>query len=138
MECLWVFEEQRVANLELLLRVFEAEDERHRAAAIRTLGHWAGKIEGWESVLSQAAQDTSALVRAEVAKAAVELQGLAAAEAVFEVAVRPTDPELTTVLNYATRSLNVDAIVNDAIANNKPLSKAALNCMSCVMPPLQT
>ncbi len=125
LECLWVFEEQRVANLELLLRVFEAEDERHRAAAIRTLGHWAGKIEGWESVLSQAAQDTSALVRAEVAKAAVELQGLAAAEAVFEVAVRPTDPELTTVLNYATRSLNVDAIVNDAIANNKPLSKAA-------------
>ncbi|MBA61455.1 MAG: dehydrogenase [Planctomycetaceae bacterium] len=125
LECLWVFEEQRVANLELLQRVFEAQDGRHRAAAIRTLGHWAGKIDGWEALLTKAAQDESALVRAEVAKAAVELQGLAAAEAIFEVAVRPTDAELTTVLNYATKSLNVDAIVNDAIANNKPLSKAA-------------
>ena len=125
LECLWVFEEQRVANLELLKRVFEAEDGRHRAAAIRTLGHWSGKVEGWEDLLRTAAQDESALVRAEVAKAAVELQGLAAAEAVFEVAVRPTDAELTTVINYATKSLNVDAIVNDAIANNQPLSKAA-------------
>ncbi|MEC9096345.1 MAG: PA14 domain-containing protein [Planctomycetota bacterium] len=125
LECLWVFEEQRVTNLELLQRVYESQDGRHRAAAIRTLGHWAGKIDGWEVLLTKAAQDASALVRAEVAKAAVELQGLSAAEAIFEVAVRPTDPELTTVLNYATKSLNVDAIVNDAIANNKPLSKAA-------------
>ncbi len=125
LECLWIFEEQRVANLDLLQRVFQAEDGRHRAAAIRTLGHWAGKVEGWEPLLTQAAQDKSALVRAEVAKAAVELQGLAAAEAIFEVAVRPTDAELTTVLNYATKSLNVDAIVNDALANKRPLSKAA-------------
>jgi len=125
LECLWVFEEQRMPNLELLKRVFEAQDGRHRAAAIRTLGHWAGKVEGWEPLLTKAAQDESALVRAEVAKAAVELQGLAAAEAIFEVAIRPTDPELTTVLSYATKSLNVDAIVNDAIANKKPLSKAA-------------
>ena len=125
LECLWVFEEQRVANMKLLQRVFEAPDGRHRAAAIRTLGHWAGKIDGWEELLKKASQDKSGLVRAEVAKAAVELQGLAAAEAIFEVAVRPTDAELTTVLAYATKSLNVDVIVNDAIANNKPLSQAA-------------
>ena len=125
LECLWVFEEQRVANMKLLQRVFESPDGRHRAAAIRTLGHWAGKIDGWEELLKKAARDESGLVRAEVAKAAVELQGLVAAEAIFEVAVRPMDSELTTVLAYATKSLNVDAIVNDAIANDKPLSQAA-------------
>ena len=96
-----------------------------RAAAIRTLGHWAGKIKGWEDTLVAGARDSSALVRAEAVKAAVELKGLAAAEVIFEVATRPTDPELNTVLNYARSRLNVDQIVQDAIKSGTPLSTAA-------------
>lgn len=125
LECLWVFEEHRVANLELLQRVFEADEARVRSAAIRTLGHWAGKVEGWQDTLTAAARDESNLVRAEAVKAAVEFQGLAAAEAFFEVASRPTDPELNTVINYGRSNLNVDAIVDDAVKNGVKLSLAA-------------
>ncbi|MGY8733860.1 MAG: PA14 domain-containing protein, partial [Pirellulales bacterium] len=125
LECLWVFEEHRIANLPLLKTVFQAEDARVRSAAIRTLGHWAGKVSAWESTLQAAANDKSPLVRAEAMKAAVELQGLAAAEVVFTVSTKPLDPELQKVLAYATKSLDVDAIIQDAIAKKIPLSSAA-------------
>lgn len=125
LECLWVFEEHRIANLRLLKTVFQAEDARVRSAAIRTLGHWAGKVTDWESTLTAAAKDESPLVRAEAMKAAVELKGLAAAEVVFTVSTKPLDAELQKVLAYATKSLDVDAIIQDAIANKTPLSNAA-------------
>ena len=124
LECLWVFEEHRIPNLPLLKKVLGADEARVRAAAIRTLGHWSGRVEGWETVLLDAARDPAALVRAEAAKAAVELQGLAAAEAVFEIATRPTDAELDYVINYARGELNVDKIVDDAVASGRKLSPA--------------
>ena len=124
LECLWVFEEHRVPNSELLQSVFKAVEPRVRAAAIRTIGHWGTKVTDWESMLTAAAQDTSALVRAEAVKAAVSFEGLAAAEILFKVATRPTDPELDTVLVYARGKLNVDKLVQDAVASGKPLSKA--------------
>ena len=125
LECLWVIEEQRAVNLPLLQKVFQAEEPRVRAAAIRTLGHWAGRVDGWKDTLVAAGRDDWALVRAEAAKAAVELQGLAAAEVIFEVATRPLDAELETVLRYARGKINVDQMVKDALASGKPLSKAA-------------
>lgn len=125
LECLWVFEEHRVPNVELLKRVFTADEEKVRAASIRTLGHWAGRVKGWEKTLLAAARDKSNLVRAEAVKAAVDLQGLTAAEVIFEVATRPTDPELDFVLKYAKGQINVDKLVQDAIRSGKPLSLAA-------------
>jgi hypothetical protein len=125
LECLWVFEEQRLPNLELLKKVFKAEEPRVRAAAIRTLGHWAGKVKDWESTLVAGARDSSALVRAEAVKAAVELKGLAAAEVIFEVATRPTDAELNTVLGYARKNIDVDKVVQDAVSSGSKLSLAA-------------
>ena len=125
LECLWVYEEQRIVNLPLLQNVFQAKDGRVRAAAIRTLGHWAGKVENWEPLLSQAANDSSGLVRAEAVKAAVEFGGLTAAEVIFRVATQPTDPELNTVLAYAQNNLKVDKIVSELVASGKPLSPAA-------------
>lgn len=125
LECLWVMEEHRAPNLELLKRVFTAAEPRVRAAAIRTLGHWSKRIKDWEATLLAAAQDDSALVRAEALKSAVELGGLPAAEVVFEVSIRPTDPELDIVLKYARGQLNVDQLIQEALAAGKPLSKAA-------------
>ena len=75
--------------------------------------------------LLAAGRDASPLVRAEAVKAAVFFQGLAAAEVVFEVATRPTDPELDFVLNYARQQLKVDQLVQDALKSGTPLSKAA-------------
>ncbi|MDB5385756.1 MAG: Auracyanin-A precursor [Planctomycetaceae bacterium] len=125
LECLWVFEEHRVPNLELLKQVFTAAEPRVRAAAIRTLGHWGPRVSDWEPTLTAAARDSSALVRAEAVKSAVAYEGSAAAEILFEVAARPTDPELETVLNFARGKINVDKLVQDAVAAGKPLSKAA-------------
>ncbi|MDA0284412.1 MAG: PA14 domain-containing protein, partial [Planctomycetota bacterium] len=126
LECLWVIEEQRGTNMDLLGTIFKADEPRVRAAAIRTLGHWASRVDAWEAPLLAAARDASALVRAEAAKAAVEFEGLAAAEVVFEVATRPTDPELDTVLKYAKSQIAVDQMVQDAIASGRPLSSAAM------------
>ena len=125
LECLWVFEEHRVPNVDLLKVVFTVAEPRVRAAAIRTLGHWGEKIAEWEPTLVAAARDSSALVRAEAVKSAVSFEGLAAAEVIFEAASRPTDPELDVVLNYARGKINVDKLVQDSVASGKPLSKAA-------------
>lgn len=125
LECLWVFEEHRVPNLELLKTVYKADEARVRAAAIRTLGHWADRVADWETTLVAAARDVSPLVRAEAVKSAVSCPGLPAAEVIFEVATRETDPELDTVLNYARGKINVDKMIQDAVSSKQPLSKAA-------------
>jgi len=125
LECLWVHEEHRVPNGELLGRVFTAAEPRVRAAAIRTLGHWGEAVAGWQEKLLAAARDDSALVRAEAVKAATAFRGLAAAETIFEAAARPTDPELDAVLRYARGKVDVDAILREALAAKQPLSRAA-------------
>lgn len=128
LECLWVFEEQRIIDPVLAAQVFKAKEPRVRAAAIRTLGHWGeigAEVAGWEKLLVAGSRDESALVRAEAVKAAVAFPGLTGAEVIFETATRPTDPELITVLNYAKSKINADALVQDAIKSGKPLSKAA-------------
>jgi putative heme-binding domain-containing protein len=125
LECLWVFAEFRRPNVELISKVFRAEEPRVRAAAIRTLGQWGRQVEGGESILLAAARDPEPLVRAEAVKAVVAFDGLAAAEVVFEAATRPIDPELEVVLAYAEKQLNVQAIVQDAIRSSRQLSPAA-------------
>jgi len=129
LECLWVFEEQRLQNVELLTKVVQADEPRVRAAAIRTLGHFReinSEINGWKSILEAASRDESALVRAEALKAAVAFEGVAAAEAIFEVATRSTDPELDVVLKYAKSRINADTLVREMMASGTPLSKAAM------------
>ncbi|MEE2640045.1 MAG: PVC-type heme-binding CxxCH protein [Planctomycetota bacterium] len=125
LECLWVFEEQRIVNMPLLSKVFKAAEPRVRAAAIRTMGHWAGRTDDWQELLLTAARDESPLVRAEALKAAVEFEGYATAEAIFEAATRQLDPELETVLKYAKSRINVDAVIADAQSSGKKLSAAA-------------
>jgi hypothetical protein len=77
-------------------------------------------------VLLAAAKDDAALVRAEAVKAAVEFDGYDAIEAIFEASVRPTDPELDTVIRYAKQRAKIDQGLQDAIASNKKLSDAAM------------
>ena len=125
LECLWVHEEHRIPNPALLSRVAQAAEPRVRAAAIRTLGHWGSLVIGSEDLLVNAAQDDSALVRAEAVKAAVAFEGAAAAEVIFEVATRNTDAELDVVLKYATGRIDLQRVIKDSVASGKPLSKAA-------------
>lgn len=125
LECLWVHEEHRVPNLELVQKTFQAKEPRVRAAAIRTLGHWAGKVNGWQDTLVSAARDESALVRAEAVKAAVEFSGEAAAEAFFEVANRNVDAELLDVLAYGKSKIQVDETIASTLRAGGKLSAAA-------------
>ena len=125
LEGLWVFQEHRVPNEALLAKVFQAKEPRVRAAAIRTMGDWGMRIKNWESLLLSAARDDEPLVRAEAAKAAVSFEGLSAAEAVFEVAARPTDVQLDFVLRYAQGKINVDKVVQDSLKSGRKLSLAA-------------
>jgi putative heme-binding domain-containing protein len=126
LECLWVFEEQRIPNMELLAKVFRAEDARIRAAAIRTLGHWAGRVTDWKPILLAGAANPAALVRAEALKAAVEYgDAVTTSEVFFEVGSRTTDPELDTILAYVRQSIDIDAVIQQTLAAGKRLSPAA-------------
>ncbi len=126
LEGLWVLEEHRLPDLAWIQKTFAAKEPRVRAASIRTLGHWAERVQGWEELLMAAARDDSGLVRAEAVKTAVDLQGPVAVEAVYEVANRPLDPELETVLRYAKQRLDIDAKLRAQIDSKQPLSEAGL------------
>ncbi len=133
LECLWVHEEHRKPNLALVKKVFQADEPRVRAAAIRSLGHWGPRAfltpgaitDGWQDILMHASRDESPLVRAEALKAAVEYTGTASAEVIFEVATRPMGSELENVLAYARQNIDVDAMVADAMKSGRELSRAA-------------
>ncbi|MEL7496483.1 MAG: PVC-type heme-binding CxxCH protein [Planctomycetota bacterium] len=119
LECLWILEEHRRPDFNLVAKTFEAEEPRIRAAAIRTLGHWSGQVQRWEPLLLAAARDESALVRAEAVKAAVEFDDDAAVEAVFEAGTRSIDPEMATVLKYARKQMKLDQRLAKLLAANK-------------------
>jgi putative heme-binding domain-containing protein len=125
LECLWIFAEHRLPNSNLVQKVFRAAEPRVRAAAIRTLGKWGPGVDDWESPLLAAARDPSPLVRAEAVKAAVSMEGLTAAEVVFEVAAGTLDPELETVLAYAVKQLDVQSIVREVVTSGRAVSPAA-------------
>ncbi|MEW4561076.1 c-type cytochrome [Bremerella sp. JC770] len=127
LECLWVLEEHRLPNLELIKTVSQAHEPRVRAAAIRTLGHWSDSVDGWEPLLIAAANDDSPLVRAEAIKSAVEFSGPAAAEVVFLAASQEMDPALTRLLQYAQSRINVNQMITEAIRSGRKLSPAATN-----------
>ncbi|PQO25255.1 hypothetical protein C5Y96_25465 [Blastopirellula marina] len=125
LECLWVLEEHRMPSIDLVKTVFQAGEPRVRAAAIRTLGHWADSVDGWEPTLVAAASDPSPLVRAEAIKSAVEFTGPAAAETVFLAASQEMDPELTRLLQYAQSQIDVDQMIAESIRSGRKLSPAA-------------
>ena len=126
LECIWVHSEHGVPSVELVAQTFQADEPRVRAAAVRSLGNWGPELQDWEDTLIAAARDDSPLVRAEAAKAAVEFAGVTAAEVIFEVATRDTDPELETVLKYSRSNIDVDKLVKDAIDSGRKLSPAAM------------
>ncbi len=125
LECLWVHEEHRVPNSDLLKKVYKAKEARVRAAAIRTLGHWGPKIADWEPVLLAAVRDESALVRAEAVKSALSFEGVVGAEVIFEASNKQSDPEMDIVLAYGRSKIPLDKLVADAVNSGRPLSKAA-------------
>ncbi len=125
LECLWVHEEQRVPNAELLGRVFQAEEPRVRAAAIRTLGHWGKRLDNSLALLLlvEASRDSDALVRAEAVKASLSFDDVNAAGIWSEVASRPRDPEIDTVLKYAVGQIDVDRVIEQTVGQGQIINQ---------------
>jgi glucose/arabinose dehydrogenase/azurin len=125
LEALWLHQQHRIVNEPLLKTVMTCAEPRARAAATKVLRDWSGQVKNWEELLTLAAKDEEAIVRSDAAVAAAWFEGIAAAEAVFEIASRPLDPQLTHNLDITRRKLNVDALINDALAKKTKLSPAA-------------
>ena len=125
LEALWLHQQHRIVNEELLKTVMTCAEPRARAAATRVLRDWTGKVKSWEELLTLAAKDEEAVVRSDAVVAAAWFEGIAAAEAVFEIASRPLDPQLSHNLEITRKKLNVDRLINDALAKKAKLSPAA-------------
>ncbi|MDA0836561.1 MAG: GDSL-type esterase/lipase family protein [Planctomycetota bacterium] len=125
LEALWLHQQHRIVNEDLLKTVMTCAEPRARAAATRVLRDWAGKVKSWEELLMLAAKDEEAVVRSEAAVAAAWFEGVGAAEAVFEIASRPADPQLSHNIEITRKKLNVDQLIDDALTKKATLSPAA-------------
>ncbi len=124
-ESLWVHQQHRIVNVELLRRVLRSPEPHARAAAVRVLRDWADEVPDTGALLLELAADRHPRVRAEAVVASVFYRGPDAAEIVFEAERLPTDVQLDFVLREARRSIDVDAYVKHVLDSGKKLSEAA-------------
>lgn len=137
-EALWVHQQQRRPNLELLSTLLQSPDENARAAAVRVLRDWQReKIlhpqsaypdpggADTESRLMELAADSSARVRAEAVVAATVTRGSLAAEVVFTAMQSERDAQLDYVISEARRMIDLDSAVRETLAAGRKLSAAA-------------
>ena len=127
LEYLWVFEEQRMPNLELLKTVFTAAEPRVRAAAIRTLGHWSEIVDDWEPTLLAAAGMRIRWYVPRRSRRRRNSQASLPPRSCSKWPIGELDDELEAVLAYAKGQLEVDAIVQEVIQSKQPISAAAQN-----------
>lgn len=124
-ETLWVHSTLDIFNEPLLRKVLTSPEPNARAAATRTLRHWHSKVQDIGPVLLKLAADSDPRVRAEAVIVATFYNGPDAAEVLFVAEQFPKDLQLEFNLNEARKTINVDQVLKDAIASNKPLSQAA-------------
>ena len=122
LECLWVYEMHRVPNKALLEKVFSCADARTRSAAVRTLGHWGGKVENGLALLKKAVSDPEPLVRAQAILAATGFKGLEAAEVMMMAENFPIDIQISEQIASARKEL--DPYWREALRNGTQLSKS--------------
>lgn len=123
LECLWVHQEHRVPDLGLASATFMAKEPRIRAAVARTAAEWI-KVNPalWSWCPLQAADDKDPRVRAEALKGARNLADVRGAEVIFRVASHPMDPHLQHMLDWATRSIKLNEIIDKLSAGNLSLA----------------
>ncbi|MEQ8788315.1 MAG: GDSL-type esterase/lipase family protein [Pirellulaceae bacterium] len=124
-ETLWVHQMHKIASEPLLRKVLDSPDANARAAAVRVLRDWHGKIENVGPLLIQLAADSDARVRAEAVVAAVYYGGPDAAEVLFTAEQFPKDLQLDFNLTEARKSIDVQQYIKDVLASGRPLSDAA-------------
>ncbi|MEZ6062515.1 MAG: PA14 domain-containing protein [Planctomycetaceae bacterium] len=131
-EALWVYQQKRVPNRDLLHRVLSSPEPNARAAAVRVLTEWGMapdfRLPPAESVadaIRRLANDASPLVRAQAVIAAVEVNPPNAAEVLFAAMQHPTDLQIDFNLAEAKRSIDLNAYIREQLAAGRQLSPAA-------------
>ncbi len=124
-EALWLHQQHKIVNEELLRKVLSSPEPDARAAAVKVLREWHPHIKDTGELLIRFASDENPRVRAEAVVAATYYNGSDAPEVVFAAELLPQDLQLTADLNNARKMLNVDQYLRDAIANNRKLSQPA-------------
>ncbi len=124
-EALWVHQQHRVVNPELLKRALASVEPNARAAAVRVLQDWGNKMKGAGSLLVKAAGDKHPRVRAEAVVAASFYDGPEAAEVIFEAERWPKDVQLDYVLKQTRSMIDIPKFLAEAKKSGRKLSPAA-------------
>ncbi|WP_019986877.1 PVC-type heme-binding CxxCH protein [Rudanella lutea] len=97
LEALWTYQTLEVANEPLLLRLLNAQNHRARAAALRALQVWPGKVANVPALLTKAVADPHPQVRLE---AVIGLRQVKTPEAV-RTALAALDKPMDEFLDFA-------------------------------------
>ncbi len=137
-EAMWVGQQIRHSDFDLLRVLLESPKADARAAAIRALRDTVREIpksrdRKWSHLsaeqvmrgLLDLASDPSPQVRAEAVVAATYMMDATAAEIIFAAMQTEQDPQLTYVINEARGIINLDAAIRDTLARGEKLSRNA-------------
>jgi putative heme-binding domain-containing protein len=98
LEALWVYQALDEPDVSLLQSLLDAKDGRVRAAAVRVLKHWYGRISGSYGLLPKLAVDEHPRVRLEAARVLADVRSPEAVDAALAALHQPVDQFLDYAL----------------------------------------
>ena len=105
LEALWTYQALDVVEPELLQSLLAARDPRVRAAAVRVVQFWHGRLSDPASLLARSVEDENPRVRLEAVRGLAHIPGLKSAELALRALDRPVDPFLDYALWLTAREL---------------------------------
>lgn len=105
LEALWTYQSLNTTEPQLLARLLKARDHRARAAAVRVLSQWSGRIPFVFEALTAAVGDDHPRVRLEAVRALAAIPELRSAELAMRALDRPVDVSLDFALWQTARDL---------------------------------
>ena len=124
LQALWVHQQHRVPDPELLWELLGSPEARVRAAAVRVLAEWHASSDG-DAWLMRLAADPDPAVRAESVVAAARINGPRAAEVLFAAEQHPVDDDLAYILAEARQIICPGDYIHAVLVAGQPLSAAA-------------
>ena len=138
-EALWVHQQHRIPNANLLARVLSSPEPNARAAAVKVLAEWSKPIsspavadrtppmnsDDSTARLVELANDESAIVRAQAIVAATNINAASAPEVIFAAMQHPTDVQIDFNLVEAAKTIDLNGYISRQLAGGMKLSAAA-------------
>ena len=105
LEALWTYQSLDVIEPELLGRLLRSDDARARAAAVRVVAHWHGRLSDPVALLAERVADDHPRVRLEAVRALGKIPEARSAEVAMRALDRPVDRFLDYALWMTARDL---------------------------------